>query len=46
MASLIPTWVLRLLVQRNYRLRADGRVPDEWYWADLALLERGIGFDD
>ena len=26
--------VLRPLILRNYRLREQGKLPDEWYWAD------------
>ncbi len=26
--------ILRPLITRNYRLRADGKIPDAWYWAD------------
>lgn len=36
----LPTWMLRYLVWRNSRLRQAGRLPDEWYWADLDLWLR------
>ena len=35
-----PTWLLRYLVWRNYRLRMAGRLPDDWYWADMELCIR------
>ncbi len=35
-----PTWLLRYLVWRNYRLRMAGRLPDQWYWADMELCIR------
>ncbi len=35
-----PTWLLRYLGWRNYRLRMAGRLPDYWYWADLELCLR------
>ncbi|KKN32325.1 hypothetical protein LCGC14_0814740 [marine sediment metagenome] len=35
-----PTWLLRYLVWRNYRLRMAGRLPNGWYWADLELCLR------
>lgn len=38
--KLLPAWVLRLLVKRNLRLRAAGKLPDKWYWADLEVLRR------
>ena len=38
--SKIPTWVLRLLIKRNYRLRGAVLLSDEWYWADLVLAGR------
>ncbi len=33
--------VLWPLVARNYRLRKQGKLPDEWYWADSILLNNG-----
>ena len=33
--------MLAPLVKRNYRLRAQGLLPDEWYWADMLLLKIG-----
>ena len=38
----MPTWVLKLLTRRNYRLREAGVLPDKWYWADIELARRGI----
>lgn len=35
--------VFRPLVKRNYRLRRQGKLPDEWYWADAYLLTWGKG---
>lgn len=40
--SKIPTWVLRYLVRRNWRLRQASRLLDEWYWADLELFHREV----
>jgi len=44
--SKIPTWILKILVWRNYNFRQKGLVPDQWYWADIELAIRGdkIGF--
>lgn len=25
---------LKPLIKANYRARAEGRLPDEWFWAD------------
>lgn len=33
--------VLRPLIVRNYRLRAEGKLPDEWYWADRLACHLG-----
>lgn len=38
---LSPAWVLKLLRKRNFRLRAEGKLPDEWHWADVELIRRG-----
>ncbi len=38
-------WILGRLVWKNYRLRQAGVLPDEWYWADLALFKRGYQVD-
>lgn len=39
------TWPVALalwpLVVRNYRLRLNGVLPDEFYWADMWLLRLG-----
>ncbi len=40
--KLLPTWYLRLLVKHNFKGRGEGRKPDEWYWADIELFNRGI----
>jgi len=45
MIRFIPTWILVALTRRNYRLREAGKLADEWYWADIALLERGLALD-
>ncbi len=34
--------VLIPLVVRNYRLREQGELPDEWYWADQVLVSWGV----
>lgn len=33
--------VLGVLVARNYYLRARGRAPDTWYWADRVMWAWG-----
>lgn len=33
--------ILKPLIKRNYKLRAKGILPDEWYWADLLAVEHG-----
>lgn len=33
------------LVARNYRQRARGELPDEWYWADRWLFDHGFTID-
>jgi hypothetical protein len=33
--------LLSILVARNYQLREQGKLPDEWYWADAQLLSWG-----
>ena len=43
--KLIPSWVLRILVRRDHRLREAGLREDKWYWADIELFIRE-GFDD
>lgn len=42
MKWLIAKLILYPLVYRNQRLRAAAKLPDEWYWADLKLLEWGF----
>lgn len=34
--------ILRPLTIRNYRLRAKGKRPDEWYWADVKAMQWGF----
>jgi len=34
--------VLAPLIRRNLRLRAAGRLPDEWYWADRIACRWGF----
>lgn len=34
--------ILRPLIKRNYRLRAEGKLPDEWYWADELACKWGF----
>jgi len=38
----LPIFVLRLLVKRDLNLRAEGKRPDKWYWADEELIKRGL----
>ena len=40
--SKIPTWVLRYLVKKDWRLRQTGRKSDKWCWANLALFLRDV----
>jgi len=30
--------ILLPLIKRDYRLRAQGKRPDRWYWADLLAV--------
>ncbi len=32
---------LKPLIKENYRLRAEGKLPDEWFWADRLAYEWG-----
>lgn len=32
---------LRPLIKRNYKMRAAGVLPDEWYWADELAFDWG-----
>lgn len=41
MKKLIFVLVLRPLIERNYRLRQEGKKPDEWYWADALAVRWG-----
>ncbi len=34
MKWLVFTLILKPLIKRNYRMRYEGKLPDEWYWAD------------
>ena len=42
MKWLIAKLILYPLVYRNYRLRQEGKRPDEWYWADIKLMKWGF----
>jgi hypothetical protein len=33
--------ILQPLILRNYRLREEGKLPDEWYWADHISARMG-----
>jgi len=33
--------ILKPLIKRNYRLRMEGKLPDEWYWADKIAVKFG-----
>ena len=35
-------FILKILVKRNLKLRSQGKLPDELYWADALLMKRGI----
>lgn len=39
----VATLILWDLCQEDLRLRAAGLRPDEWFWADVLLLEWGYG---
>ena len=39
--ALVWHLVLKPLIVRNYRLRALGRLPDEWYWVDEVACKWG-----
>ena len=42
MMRFVLCWLLlRPLVKRNYRLRAEGKLPDEMYWADRLMFRLG-----
>lgn len=34
--------ILRPLILRNYRLRCDGKIPDQMYWADAVACSWGL----
>ena len=36
---------IKPLIKRNYRLRREGKLPDEWYWADKFAVEHGYAVD-
>jgi hypothetical protein len=42
MKRIIFETILRPLICRNYRLRAEGLLPDEWYWADRLAVHWGF----
>lgn len=37
--------ILKPLIKRNYRLRAQGKLPDVMYWADQLAMEYGYFAD-
>jgi hypothetical protein len=37
--------VLWPIVARDMRLRREGKRPDRWHWADVALLRLGWAYD-
>jgi len=41
MKFLIAHLILYPLVNRNFRLRSQGKLPDKWYWVDIKLAEWG-----
>ena len=44
--QLIFAAFLHPLIERNYRLRAAGKLPDEWYWADQLGFGWGYTIDE
>lgn len=42
MRKLIFVLILRPLIRRDYRLRAEGRRPDRWRWADALAASWGF----
>lgn len=42
MRRLIFALILRPLIQRDYRLRAAGKRPDRFYWADRIAMGWGM----
>ena len=40
MIRVIPTFILKWLVNRNFRAREAGKLPDKVYWGDVALFRR------
>lgn len=38
---LVWVLILRGLIRRNYRLREEGVLSDEWYWADVLAMRYG-----
>ena len=43
-AKIMPTFILVLLTKCNYSLRKQGKLPDEWYWADWELVQRNYQY--
>lgn len=46
MRYLVWVTVLRPLIMRDYLLRAEGKRPDEWHWADELALSWGYAVTD
>ena len=44
MKWLIAHLILLPLIRRNYRLRKEGKLPDEWYWADRLVCKWNINW--
>ena len=42
MKRLIAKLFLYPLTYENYRLRELGKLPDEWFWADVLLTKWGF----
>lgn len=42
LARLMPAFVLRRIVRKDYWLRERGLRQDAWHWADRELLRRGL----
>lgn len=40
--ALIYAAILRPLILRDYRLRAEGKRSDQWYWADQLAVNWGF----
>lgn len=42
MKRLLYWAILRPLILRDYRLRAQGKRPDRWHWADAQAVHWGF----